>query len=245
MAGPEYARFGVPVEIGGLPEVKNTPVEELSLLPPFSRSFFLDHTVSVAKRLIGTYLVRRAEAALLVGRIVETEAYRQDDPASHSYKGPTDRCRVMFESGGLVYIYRIYGIHECLNFVTEAAGVGCAVLVRAIEPICGLRTLWESRFGEPAPANFPDSRTIGDMSYLARIKSVANGPGKVCQAFDLTRTVHNGLPIDSGTLYVVGDPTDSEPAVEEDRRVGISKGTELRWRFLLAGSPFVSRRSRQ
>lgn len=95
--------------------------------------FFLRDTVTVARELLGTVLCRRlADGSILHGRIVETEAYTQDDPACHAYKGKTPRCEVMFGPGGFAYVYFIYGMYNCLNVVTEIAGKPGAVLIRAV-----------------------------------------------------------------------------------------------------------------
>jgi len=104
------------------------------------RSFYARNTITVAKQLLGKYIVRKIGARKLIGRIVETEAYLDNDPASHAYRGITPRCAPMFEYPGRAYIYFIYGTHYCLNFVTEKRGKAGAVLIRAIEPVIGIRS---------------------------------------------------------------------------------------------------------
>jgi hypothetical protein len=116
-------------------------------------SFYARDAVTVARELLGTVLVRAlADGTVLAGTIVETEAYREDDPASHSHRGPTARAEVMFGPPGRAYVYFIYGMYDCFNVVCEPVGAGAAVLVRAIHPTAGLRAMWERRYpGKEAP----------------------------------------------------------------------------------------------
>ena len=115
-------------------------------LNKLSREFYLRPTLKVAKDLIGKFLVRRLNGKLLIGRIVEIEAYLgEKDPASHAYKGKTKRNEVMFGEGGHLYVYFTYGMHFCSNVVTEQEGIGHAVLLRAVEPLQGLETMARNR----------------------------------------------------------------------------------------------------
>ncbi len=102
------------------------------------KNFYRQNTVTVAKELLGAVLCRRIGDKILRGVICETEAYTQDEPACHAYKGKTGRCEIMFKEGGFCYVYFIYGMHYCMNVVTENEGRGCAVLIRALEPLDGL-----------------------------------------------------------------------------------------------------------
>ena len=181
---------------------------------------FLAPPEDIARRLIG--------AALLVdgvgGRIVETEAYDREDPASHSFHGPTLRNASMFGPPGCVYVYRSYGIHWCLNLVCREAGHGAAVLIRAIEPTSGVRQMRQRR-GLDGPC-------LQDPRLLCA------GPGRVGQALGIGRQ-HDGMRADEPPFQVI-------PAAEPVRllvgpRVGISKGADLPWRFGLARSRFLSR----
>jgi DNA-3-methyladenine glycosylase len=105
-----------------------------------SRAFYGRNTAVVARQLLGKYLIRKIGARRMVGKIVETEAYFQDDPASHAYRGKTPRSAPMFEDPGRAYVYFIYGSHYCLNAVTEKFGKAGAVLIRSLEPIKGVRS---------------------------------------------------------------------------------------------------------
>ena len=176
----------------------------------FSRSVH-----EVAPELVG--------ATLLVdgigGRIVEVEAYDREDPASHGYRGRTERNASMFGPPGHAYVYRSYGVHWCLNLVCEAEGVPSAVLVRALEPTHGFDEMRQRR-GLDAP------------------RLLASGPGRLCQALGITRE-HDGLALDRPPFALRERPEPVE--VHAGARVGITRGTELSWRYAEAGSRFLSR----
>ena len=179
------------------------------------RDFFARTVHEVAPDLIG--------ATLLVdgvgGRIVEVEAYDQEDPASHAYRGRTARNRTMFGPPGYAYVYRSYGIHWCLNLVCGDEGVPEAALIRALEPTAGLDEQRRRR-------GLEDERAL------------CSGPGKLCQALGITRE-HDGLPLDTPPFRLEARP--SAPEIVTGPRVGITRATELSWRYLEANSPFVSR----
>ncbi|HEY3920620.1 MAG TPA: DNA-3-methyladenine glycosylase [Gaiellaceae bacterium] len=153
------------------------------------------------------------------GRIVEVEAYDQEDPAAHSYRGRTKRNAVMFGSPGRAYVYRSYGIHWCLNFVCEPEGVASAVLIRALEPLIALETM--------------QARRRVDSPRL-----LCAGPGRLCQALALDGS-HDGLPLDAPPFELRDRDGDVELAIGP--RIGITKAAEQPWRYGLAGSPFLSR----
>jgi len=157
------------------------------------------------------------------GVVVETEAYHHEDPASHSFPGPTPRNAVMFGPPGRAYVYRSYGIHWCLNVVCEPEGVANAVLIRALEPTHGLEAM-RARRG------------VADDRLLCA------GPGRLCQALAVTRD-HDGLPLDAPPFALV--ERGEEPEVVATTRIGITKAADRPWRYLVAGSPYVSRGPRR
>jgi DNA-3-methyladenine glycosylase len=181
-----------------------------------TRAFFARPVHEVAPQLIG--------ASLLVdgvgGTIDEVEAYDQDDPASHSFRGMTARTASMFGPAGHAYVYRSYGIHWCLNLVCGEEGRAEAALVRALEPTFGLDVMRERR-------------------GLAAERALCSGPGKLCQALGITR-VHDGLPLDEPPFELVR--REAEPPLVVGPRVGITRAVQQPWRYGLAGSPFLSRR---
>lgn len=169
----------------------------------------------VARRLIGVKVFVDGVG----GRIVETEAYDREDPASHSFTGPTPRNAAMFGPPAHVYVYRSYGIHWCMNFVCRASGHGAGVLIRALEPLDGLPAMRERR-------------------GVTRDVLLTSGPGRVCQALGVDHR-HNGLPLDRAPFGLA--PADGVPDVVCGPRIGISKAVDVPWRFGLRGSPYLSK----
>jgi DNA-3-methyladenine glycosylase len=180
------------------------------------RPFFARPVHEVAPELIG--------ATLLVdgvgGTIVEVEAYDQDDPASHSFRGMTARTAAMFGPAGHAYVYRSYGIHWCLNLVCGPEGRAEAALVRALQPTSGLDAMRERRGAEAE-------------------RALCSGPGKLCQALGVTR-IHDGLALDEPPFEL--QAREAEPAIAVGPRIGITRAVEQPWRYGLAGSAFLSRR---
>jgi len=185
------------------------------------QKWFERDTITVARELVGTILVRRsASGRILAARIVETEAYLPDDPASHSWPGITARNRAMFAAGGCLYVYRIYGVHRCVNIVTDREGIGAAVLVRAAEPLIGIEEMAERR-----TRSLPRERLLSGPANLAR-----------CFGFEL----------DDNRRSCCGEGTWILPSVVQlsaigiSPRVGITRGKELLLRFFDPSSPAIS-----
>jgi DNA-3-methyladenine glycosylase len=187
------------------------------------RDFYLDPPDVVCRKLLGKLLVRGER----VGRIVELEAYfGAADPAAHSFSGKTARNEVIFGPPGHAYVYFIYGMYYCLNVSCEPEGEAGCVLFRALEPIAGLEAMAAAR-GLP----------------IVRPALLTSGPGRLCQAFDITRVHDNGADFTS---------PDSDLQIQDDGfvageilvtpRIGITKDAARPARFLLAGNPYVSKR---
>jgi DNA-3-methyladenine glycosylase len=197
-----------------------------------SRALFLDPPDVVARKLLGKLLVRSGE--LLVARIVEVEAYfGESDPAAHSFAGKTARNAVLFGPPGHAYVYFVYGIHFCLNVSCEPEGVAGCVLLRALEPLCGLEAMAIAR-GLAAP-----------IRASKALSSLTSGPGRLCQAFGVTRARDNGVDLTApeSDLQILDDGFIAGEVLVTPR-IGISKDAERAARFLLAGNPFVSGRRR-
>ena len=197
-----------------------------------THDFFNGDTVAIAQALLGKYLVRNWNDELLAGRITETEAYvGRCDKACHAYNyRRTPRTETLFMAPGHAYIYFIYGMYHCLNFVTEPEGEPSAVLLRGLEPAAGAETMKRLRFGD-APMN----------AY--RRKNFLNGPGKVCKALDLT-TAQNKLDLEGDVLFLcdsmadVGltDPVTGPEHICAGPRIGVDYAEEAKdfpWRFWL------------
>lgn len=193
---------------------------------PFPRRDLVGDSTVVTPRLLNALVsVSDTDGSVRVGRIVEVEAYRGErDPASHAYRGPTARNATMFGPPGLLYVYRSYGIHWCANVVAGVDGVAEAVLIRAVEPVAGLE------------------RMRGDRPGIARDVDLANGPGKLCAALAITGA-DDGVDLCGrrSRIRLVRDDVGPPARPVRTTRVGITRGVEHRWRFLVPGHPGVSR----
>jgi DNA-3-methyladenine glycosylase len=189
--------------------------------------FFARDTVTVARELVGARLHVLGKDGEMAGRIVETEAYLgEDDPASHAAGGPTPRSQIMFGPAGVAYVYLIYGVHHCLNFVTEAEGQAGAVLIRALEPEQGHEQMALNRGHDPA---------------RFRERDLCNGPGKLCQALGIDRA-WNGTKLDGSPEHRIWvSPGPDLDELGTSPRIGIRKAMELPWRFFAKKSTCLSR----
>ncbi len=181
-------------------------------------SFYDRPVVEVARDLVGCVVAHDGCA----GVIVETEAYHHSEPACHAFAGLTPRTRTLFGPPGRAYVYRSYGIHACLNAVSESEGVGAAVLIRALEPLDGVEVMRARR-------------------RVERLEGLCSGPGRLTQALGIGLE-HNGCDLERGPVVILGRPRAwRDVRVAVDRRIGITKAVELPWRFSADGSRFVSR----
>jgi DNA-3-methyladenine glycosylase len=191
--------------------------------------FYADQTLKVAKKLLGKVLYvhtkRGSREEVVAGRIVETEAYLSDDPASHSYRGETPRSKIMFGDPGVVYVYFIYGMYEMLNFITEPRGKAGGVLIRAVEPLIGEDLMRKRR---------------GNKAATARTRhQLTSGPGKLCRAFGIEMS-DNGASL-QGPKFWVEDDGFKVGKIAVSPRIGITQGKDKLWRFYLDGNSFVSK----
>jgi DNA-3-methyladenine glycosylase len=193
-----------------------------SLPPPLPRDFYARDPIVVARALLGTELVSTLGGEVTSGRIVETEAYlAEDDPASHSYRGPSRRNTAMFGPAGHAYVYTIHA-RFCFNAVTESVGRGSAVLIRAIEP----------RMGGDAMAERRDGRAGRELT---------GGPARLCAALAIDRSV-DGWDLTLGERLWIGARGAATHEVVRGPRIGISKGVDLPLRFCLRDSTYLSRK---
>lgn len=193
-------------------------------MTPLGLSAYDRETPDVAQSLIGLLLISRVGGMVTGGRIVETEAYGKDDPASHAYRGRTPRNATMFGPPGHAYVYRSYGVHWCLNAVTGPIGTGEAVLIRALEPQLGIETMVARRGRD-------------------RLRDLCSGPGRLCVALGISGDL-DGVPLD-GDLLTIAANGGAVSGVVSSVRIGISTARDRLWRFTERGSPYISRAPRQ
>jgi DNA-3-methyladenine glycosylase len=190
-----------------------------------SQDFYHRNTLHVARDLLGKILIVDSPdgvaEGIAAGRIVETEAYRENDPACHAWVGKTPRNEIMFGEPGRVYVYFIYGMYEMLNVVTEAIGKPAAVLIRALEPLYGIEAMRKRR------------------PHVLRDRELANGPGRLARALGVKMS-HKGDLAYGPRIFVVDDgfkPT----SISASPRVGISDGQEHLWRYFVTENSCVSK----
>lgn len=196
------------------------------------RSFYLQPTLRVARDLLGKYFVRKLRNKTLIGKIVEVEAYCKNDPASHSYRGKTQRNEVMFWRGGHLYVYFTYGMHFCANVVTQEEEIGEAVLIRAVEPVEGINFMIKNRARGRS----------GEMECWSNggMEELTNGPAKFCQAFGIGRE-ENGVDLLGDEIFVARGERIPAAKIGRSSRIGIKNGREKKWRFFVKGNKFVSK----
>jgi DNA-3-methyladenine glycosylase len=217
------------------------------------RAFFEAPVETVAPRLLGKMLARRTRAGWMAGRIVEVEAYlgpHNDvaDRAAHSHRGPTPRNRVLFGPAGHAYVYSIYGMYYCMNITCEPEGRAGCILLRALEPLTGLKQMARNRglerppmlsvaTGAPGRNGATRERLVTDKA----LRELAGGPSRLCQALDLTRDAHNGLDLlDAASPLQVWDDGTIVRQVLVTTRIGIRHAAELPLRFAIPKHSCVS-----
>ncbi len=200
---------------------------KVNLNSQLPREFYARETLTVARDLLGKCLVRRDAGDRLAGIITEVEAYiGEEDRASHASPGPTARNAPMYGPPGYSYVYLIYGIHHCLNVVTERAGFPAALLIRAVEPVAGLAIIQQRR-GPQHPAT-----------------NLTCGPGRVCRALDIDLSLNNRDLCAADALLWIEDATPVSAArIGQSPRIGVrgdQTALEARWRFYIRDSPWIS-----
>ncbi|HEX2868227.1 MAG TPA: DNA-3-methyladenine glycosylase [Ignavibacteriales bacterium] len=202
-------------------------------LKKLTREFYAGELISVAKSLLGKIFVKEDDQGLFAGRIVEVEAYDGSvDEAAHTFNGRTPRNEIMFGPGGYLYVYFTYGMYFCCNVVTGHEGEGKALLIRAVEPVEGISFMAQRRLKR----DIIDAESLTKKEFL----NLTSGPGKLCQAFNITRR-DNGTDLLGDRIYILQGDRIKDEDVVTSRRIGITKSVELPWRFFIRNNPFVSK----
>ncbi|MGI6731639.1 MAG: DNA-3-methyladenine glycosylase [Anaerovoracaceae bacterium] len=194
-----------------------------------SRKFYERDGLTVAKELLGKTLVHDSKAGKTSGIIVEVEAYMgPGDAAAHTYRNlRTQRTEVIHGPGGFAYVYLIYGMYNCFNVVNNVVGMPEAILIRAIEPLEGIELMVDRRKAEGK-----------------NIKTLCSGPGKLCQAMDISRS-ENGLDLCGKKIYILDAPPIEPEQISEKPRINVDyagEAAQYPWRFLIKDNPFVSKK---
>ncbi len=194
------------------------------MLRPLPRSFYLRDSITVSKELLGKVIVRRIGQKVLNARIVETEAYVGEyDPASHAYQKITERNKIMYEQGGMVYVYFIYGNYYCFNIVSEKKGIGNATLIRAVEPIDGVGIMKKLR------------------GPVKNIYELSNGPAKLCLALNIDKKLYGEDVTVKGKIFISRSIRNEKVQMITTRRIGLNVGTDFPFRFFIKDNPYVTK----
>ncbi len=185
------------------------------------RAFYARPTSVVARDLLGKVLVRRTGGRTLAGRIVETEAYTSDDPASHAFRGRTERNRALFGEVGHAYLYQTHGLNFCLNVVAKKGQPAGGILIRAVEPLEGIDSMQRSR-------------------QRAGLKRLANGPGNLTRAMGIDMRLYGADLTKEGPLFIADDGA-AKPKIRRTVRIGVTAARDKLRRFVVAGSRFITR----
>ncbi len=187
------------------------------------------NVLEITQGLLGKYFVKKNRNRFISGKIVEVEAYDGSiDEAAHSFNGKTKRNEVMFNEGGYLYVYFIYGMYFCANIVTGSINQRTAILIRGLEPVEGTDTMFKNRFGDTKP----DPK---------KITALTNGPGKICLAFDINKK-HNGTNLLEDEIFLADNKRINSENIVITKRIGIKKSKDLLWRFYIKDNPYVSRK---
>lgn len=191
---------------------------------PLPRKFYLQDTITVSKELLGKTIVRKTFKKILTAKIVETEAYiGEHDPACHAYQKITARNKIMYEAGGMVYIYFIYGNYYCFNIVSEMKGIGNATLIRAVEPVEGIEIMKKLR------------------GAVNNIFELTNGPAKLCMALNIDKTL-NAEDITNENNIFISKPVKKEKfEIVTTKRIGLNVGADFPYRFFIKDNPYVTK----
>jgi DNA-3-methyladenine glycosylase len=203
------------------------------MVAPLFRSAIPESTVALARFLLGKVLVRDLDEGRTLGRIVETEAYLEGDPACHAFRGMTPRNRSLFKEAGHAYVYLCYGTSYLLNVSSEQRGTGAGVLLRALEPLAGIDHMRRAR------GHLRGHKHLRSARKEDRLIDLARGPGRLTSALQVDLR-HDGMDLfANGPLWIGSDGT-AVAAIGESTRIGLTKGVDARLRYFVAGSAYLS-----
>ena len=191
---------------------------------PLPRKFYLKNTLTVSRELLGKIVVRKTGGKAITAKIVETEAYFGDhDPACHAYQKITERNKIMYDTGGKVYVYFIYGNYYCFNVVSEGKGTGNATLIRAVEPLEGIGMMKKFR------------------GNVKNIFELSNGPGKLCIAMNIDKNLYGEDLTVSEKIFISKPVKNEKFEVITTKRIGLNTGIEFPYRFFIKDNPYVTK----